>query len=283
MLYITQRIFSSLPLLILQWIGAGIGLIIYIVSPRYRRRLTANLQNAGLISGFKVSPLSAAYQAGMIFADTIWIWRHPKSAISKTTVDDWKQFSDLASNGKGLIILASHMGGFEIIPRIFSQVMKTTVMYKPARKHWINQLMVKSRSYSGVEFVEANLSGVRKIKRALKNGEIIGILADQVPSVADGVWAKFFNQYAYTTSFPYKLTHLNDVATIFMSAERLSYGRGWHVKTKLMARESLKSPIAAATQMNHFFEQHIMQKPHQYMWSYNRYKTPLGASKAPLD
>jgi KDO2-lipid IV(A) lauroyltransferase len=282
MLFQLQRLISSLPLVVLQWIGAGVGLIIFIVSPRYRNCLIANLQNAAHVSGFKPSRIRAACEAGMMLADTLWIWRHPKSSILKTTVDNWKLFSDLAANGRGVIVLGSHLGGFEIIPRIFSQGMKTTVMYKPARKKWVNTLMVKSRSHSGVNFVEANLGGVRKIKRALKNGELVGILADQVPSVADGVWAKFFNQYAYTSSFPYKLTHLNDVSTLFVSAERLSFGRGWHVKTRLMARGPLKSPLEAATQMNNFFEQHIIEKPHQYMWSYNRYKRPAGAISSPI-
>ncbi len=283
MLYFIQRVCSSFPLIILQFIGAGIGLVIYLVSPKYRNRLRTNLYNAALVSDFKPSPLRAACEAGMMFADMLWIWRHPKGVILKITVDDWKQFSDLASNGKGLIILSTHMGGFEIIPRIFSQGIRTTVMYKPARKNWVNDLMVKSRLHSGVDFVEANLGGVRKIKRALKNGEVVGILADQVPSVADGVWAKFFNQYAYTTSFPFKLTRLNDVSTIFMSAERLSYGRGWFVKTKVMARTlSSSSSLAAATQMNDYFEQQILSKPNQYMWSYNRYKRPVGADLAPI-
>ena len=282
MLYIILRLFSALPLFLLQWIGAVIGLLIYGVSPKYRRRLNQNLNNAALKSGFKPSPLKAACQSGMMFADTLWIWRHPHGAIAKTTVDDWEQFNRLSTNGNGLIILASHMGGFEIIPRIFSQGMKTTIMYKPARKAWVNTLMVKSRHHPGVDFVEANLGGVRKIKRALKNGEVVGILADQVPSVADGVWAKFFDQFAYTTSFPFKLTRLNNVSTIFVSAERLSFGKGWLVKTQLMLEDFPKCSSAAATQMNGFFEKQITAKPHQYMWSYNRYKRPSGAELAPV-
>ena len=110
-------------------------------------------------------------------------------------------------------------------------------MYRPARKTWVNDLMVRGRQHPGVEFVQANLGGVRKIKRALSNGEIIGIVADQVPSVADGVWAKFFNQYAYTSSFPIKLTRNCDATTLFMSSERLSFGRGWRIKSKVMMQK----------------------------------------------
>lgn len=281
MSYFILRLFSSLPLLLLQFIGAGVGLLVYVGSPKYRVRLNANLLNAANFSGFIASPWKAASNSGMMFADTLWIWRHPNSALKKVTIDDLAQTIDLSQNGRGLIILAPHLGGFEIVPRIFAEHMKATVMYRPARKPWMNRLMLKSRLHPQMEFVEPDLAGVRKIKRALQNGEVVGILADQVPSVGDGIWAKFFNQYAYTTSFPAKLARHNNVATLFVSAERLDFGRGWHIKTELMTESYPECPIAACTVMNGFFEKMITSKPSQYLWSYNRYKRPIGAILAP--
>ena len=35
--------------------------------------------------------------------------------------------------------------------------------------------------------------------------------------------------------------------------------------------------------MNHYFEEMILSKPHQYMWSYNHYKRPVGAEMAPIE
>ncbi len=282
MLYFLLRLFSSLPLAVSQIIGAGIGLLVYWFSPRYRARLNANYRSAATFLGIHSAPWKVAAESGMIFADTLWIWRHPNAAKDKVIVDNLDQIIKLATNGKGLIILASHLGGFEIVPRFFAQHMKATVMYRPARKSWVNDLMLKSREHSQIDFVMANLAGVRKIKRALKNGEVVGILADQVPSVGDGVWAKFFNQYAYTTTFPVKLTRKNEVATIFVSAERLGFGQGWAIKHRLMTEEYPECPIKACTLMNQFFEESIASKPHQYMWSYNRYKSPLGAKLAPV-
>ena len=243
MLYFILRLFSSLPLLLLQFIGAGVGLLVYGLSPKYRARLNANLLSAANFSGFISSPWKVASNSGMMFADTLWIWRHPKAALKKATIEDLDQIISLSRNGQGLIILASHLGGFEIVPRIFAEHMKATVMYRPARKSWVNILMLKSRLHPRIEFVESNLGGVRKIKRALQNGEVVGILADQVPSAGDGLWAKFFNQYAYTTSFPVKLTRQNNVSTLFVSAERLRFGRGWHVKTELMMEKCIPSAL----------------------------------------
>jgi KDO2-lipid IV(A) lauroyltransferase len=224
-----------------------------------------------------------AAESGMMFADTLWIWRHPKSSINKVTIENLNQVIELSKNGKGLVVLASHLGGFEIVPRIFSEHTRATVMYRPARKKWVNELMLKSRKHSEIEFVEANIGGVRQIKRALVKGEVVGLLADQVPNVGDGVWAKFFNQYAYTTSFPIKLTRQANVAILFVGAERLGLGKGWLIKSRLMTKAFPNCLVDACTEMNHYFEEMILSKPHQYMWSYNRYKRPAGAEMAPIE
>ena len=283
MLYYILRFFSSLPLAAIQIIGAGIGLLVYLFSPRYRRRLYKNYQSAAHYSGFQLTPWRVAAESGMMFADTLWIWRHPKTSINKVAIENLDQVIELSKNGKGLIVLASHLGGFEIVPRIFAEHTRATVMYRPARKRWVNELMLKSRKHAEIEFVEANIYGVRQIKRALVKGEVVGLLADQVPNVGDGVWAKFFNQYAYTTSFPIKLTRQANVAILFVGAERLGLGKGWLIKSRLMTEAFPNCLVDACTEMNHYFEEMILSKPHQYMWSYNRYKRPAGAEMAPIE
>lgn len=281
MLYFLLRALSSLPLFLIQIIGAIVGAMTYLISPSYRARFNVNITGAAKYAGFRASPLRAACESGMMFADTLWIWRYPKSAIKKVKLQDLENIISLSKKGQGLIILAAHLGGFEIVPRIFAEHLKATVMYRPARKKWLNKLMTRSREHPRMEFVEANLGGVRQIKRALKNGEVIGILADQVPSVSDGVWAKFFNRYAYTTSFPIKLARQKNVTTVFVSAERLSFGRGWALRSKVLEQEYPEDFTQACTLMNKYFEDLIISKPNQYMWSYNRYKRPTGAELPP--
>lgn len=257
--------------------------MIYLFSPRYQQRLYKNYQSAANYSGFQLTPWRVAAESGMMFSDTLWIWRHQKSSFNKVTIENLDQVIELSKNGKGLIVLVSHLGGFEIVPRIFAEHTRATVMYRQARKKWVNELMLKSRQHSEIVFVEANIYGVRQIKRALVKGEVVGLLADQVPNVGDGVWAKFFNQYAYTTSFPIKLARQANVAVLFVEAERLGLGKGWHIKSRLMTEAFPDSLVDACTKMNHYFEEMILSKPHQYMWSYNHYKRPVGAEMAPIE
>ena len=136
MFYFILRLFSSLPLAVLQITGAGVGLLVYVSSTRYRSRLNLNHRSAATFSGFKPTPWKVAVESGMMFADTLWIWRHPKGALDKVTTDNLDQIIKLAKNGKGLIILPAHLGGFELVPRFFAENIKATVMYSPARKFW---------------------------------------------------------------------------------------------------------------------------------------------------
>jgi KDO2-lipid IV(A) lauroyltransferase len=67
-----------------------------------------------------------------------------------------------------------------------------------------------------------------------------------------------------------------------VSAERLGFGQGWAIKHRLLMEDYPECPEKACTLMNQFFEESIASKPQQYMWSYNRYKRPLGAKLAPV-
>ncbi|WP_255408145.1 lysophospholipid acyltransferase family protein [Polynucleobacter brandtiae] len=275
-LFFLLRLFSALPLAILQIVGGAVGIVVYWSSPRYRARLNTNLTSAADLHRFKPQYLKAAISAGMMFGDSLWIWRHQDAVLAKTKIENRDELIYLASNKNGLIVLAPHFGGFEIIPHIFTQEIKTTVMYRPARLSWINQLMTKSRHSSKIQYVPADINGVRLVRRALNNGEVVGIVADQVPSARDGVWATFFNQSAYTTNFPYKLSQKSQAVIIYITAERLALGKGWRFHTQLAKPQPPNDPVFAANEMNNAFEEMILLNPTQYLWSYNRYKNPFG-------
>jgi len=180
------------------------------------------------------------------------------------------------------VMLTPHLGGFEIIPRILATHFPATILYRPARQEWLNNLIEEQRAYPNMHFVPTNLQGVRKMVKALQEGEAIGILPDQVPSGGDGVWVKFFNRYAYTTPLPARLANRNQTPVILFSAIRKSLGQGWTIKAHRLASFS-DDAHHAATQMNQAIEAVILEAPEQFIWSYNRYKHPEGAELPPQE
>jgi Kdo2-lipid IVA lauroyltransferase/acyltransferase len=129
--------------------------------------------------------------------------------------------------------------------------------------------------------VPATMQGVREFVRALRRGEGIGMLPDQAPKEGDGVWAPFFGRMAYTVTLPGKLAFPNDVPVILTAGERLPRGRGWRVHYIRVPGPLPPTAEAQAALFNAAMETLIRRFPQQYLWGYNRYKTPRGAPPAP--
>ena len=273
---------GGLPLWLAQLLGGCGGIIALLFSKQFRELFNKNYSRAMALHGIKQRPLIAAAASGMLFMDSLWIWYNPKKALTKTQFINWEMVDKAIQHGRGLIILSPHLGGFEIIPRYIAQHFPATIMFRPARQEWLNEIVVLGRAYPNINFVPANLQGVRAMTRTLKEGGAIALLPDQVPSSGDGVWASFFNQNAYTTTLPARLSNRNQTPVILFSAIRKSLGQGWVVEVRLLEPFSENSE-KAALQMNQAIEEAILKAPEQFIWSYNRYKHPEGALLPPED
>ena len=271
---------GGLPLWLAQLLGGCGGIIALLFSKQFRELFNKNYSCAMALHGIKQRPLIAAAASGMLFMDSLWIWYNPKKALTKTQFINWEMVDKAIQHGRGLIILSPHLGGFEIIPRYIAQHFPATIMFRPARQEWLNEIVVLGRAYPNINFVPANLQGVRAMTRTLKEGGAIALLPDQVPSSGDGVWASFFNQNAYTTTLPARLANRNQTPVILFSAIRKSLGQGWVVEVRLLEPFSENSE-KAAVQMNQAIEEAILKAPEQFIWSYNRYKHPEGALLPP--
>ena len=271
---------GGLPLWLAQLLGGCGGIIALLFSKQFRELFNKNYSRAMALHGIKQRPLIAAAASGMLFMDSLWIWYNPKKALTKTQFINWEMVDKAIQHGRGLIILSPHLGGFEIIPRYIAQHFPATIMFRPARQEWLNEIVVLGRAYPNMNFVPANLQGVRAMTRTLKEGGAIALLPDQVPSSGDGVWASFFNQNAYTTTLPARLANRNQTPVILFSAIRKSLGQGWVVEVRLLEPFSENSE-KAAVQMNQAIEEAILKAPEQFIWSYNRYKHPEGALLPP--
>ena len=96
------------------------------------------------------------------------------------------------------------------------------------------------------------------------------------------MWADFFGKAAYTMTLSAKLHQMSGAPIILSYAERLPFGRGFVIRFVPFEEELGNSPGQQAQAINAAMEKLIAQCPSQYIWSYNRYKTPPGVS-APGD
>ncbi len=271
------NILGYLPLKYLQYVGSFMGLLTYYFSARDKELILANLSLAKEQYHFKASPVEVAKSAGKMLTDSLWIWKHPENALALTELINWEVVERAINEGRGLLMLTPHLGTFEMIPRVLAEHFPATIIYKPAKQQWLNTLIEEGRSHPRMNFVPANMQGVRQIARALTRGEAVGILPDQVPGNGEGVWASFFGRPAYTAVLPAKIALKNNIPTIVFSAIRKPEGKGWSIYATRITEPFQADPLLAARQLNLFLEQLIIKDPEQYLWMYNRYKQPIGA------
>ncbi len=268
---------SRWPLRWLHGLGAAMGWAAYWLSPTYRRRLQAHVAQVG------VSPTAARAAiagAGRMVAELPRLWLGGAASVPLRCVGNDLVDAALAQ-GRGLVLLTPHLGCFEITAQAYAlnhgAQHPITVLYRPAKQAWLRELMAGSRDRPGMTAVPAELSGVRQMMRALKRGDTVGLLPDQVPPEGMGVWAPFFGREAYTMTLAARLAQQSGAAVLLTWGERLAAGQGYVVHYQALP-EALPSDVQAqaesAAVVNRAMEQLIMRCPEQYLWGYHRYKLP---------
>ena len=271
---------AVLPLALVQVIGSFLGMLAYVGSKQYRSLFRPQYEAVVRVRGLPFKLWEAVRASGMLFSDSLWIWRNPQKALALVDVQNWDLVETAINEGHGLVMLTPHLGGFEIIPRVLAQHFPATILYRPSRQEWLNEVVEEGRAYPNMHFVPTNLNGVRQMTRALTRGEAIGILPDQVPSGGEGVWVPLFGRPAYTTPLPARLANRNNTPVVMFTAKRKGIGRGWLMQAIRLAPLSEDASIAAA-ELNIAIENAVLVAPEQFIWSYNRYKHPAGAELPP--
>lgn len=272
------RLLSRCPLWFLHALGAAVGWLSWALSPSYRRRIRENRALAGL-HGWQ--GMGAVGHAGRMIAELPWLWlRAPDRPLGTRVRWEGEQHVLDVPPQQGLIFLTPHMGCFEVTAQAYAERFAAshgaiTVLYRPARKPWMREIVAASRDRPNLEAAPATLSGVRQMLRALRQGQTVGLLPDQVPPQGQGVWAPFFGKPAYTMTLAQRLALQTGAAVLLVWGERLPWGRGYVVHVRPGPQiPADSSPECAAELINQSMQALILESPDQYLWGYNRYKSP---------
>lgn len=267
------RFFSSLPLWLLHALGAAMGWVVFAASPTYRRRFLTNTSLAGYSFG---AVRAAVAHAGRMVAELPRLWLGaplPSSLQGEACVEAAYEA------GRGVMFLTPHQGCFELsvqaaMRRWGAERGPITVLYRPARQAWLASVMESARNRPGIQAVPTTLAGVRQMIKALRRGEAVGLLPDQVPPEGQGQWTPFFGRDAYTMTLAVRLAQQTGAAVVLVRCERLPAGRGFVTHFERLAQPLSAQLDTAVLQINQAMEHLIRQCPEQYLWGYARYKKP---------
>jgi len=269
------RLAGKLPLPLLHALGGVLGWVTYGMSPTYRRNLCANLRQAGYTDARVRREAIAAAGKMLCEVPALWFRPHAKVAALVCEAQGMEEALAVRAQGRAIVFLTPHIGCFEITAQYIALRVPLTVLYRPPKMSWLEPLMLEGRSRPNVRLVPADLSGVRAVFRALKAGEAVGFLPDQVPGEGEGDWAEFFGRPAYTMTLAAKLAEREGVRCFLVFGRRLPRGRGYAIRFRPLP-EKIEGE-SATRRLNRALEELVRECPGQYLWGYNRYKVPKGA------
>jgi KDO2-lipid IV(A) lauroyltransferase len=214
---------------------------------------------------------------GAFAADTVLTPRIMGNGIDELiTAEGLEHLDSLSRNNEGAILLTAHFGNWELLAAwVAKRGYKIKVIAAPQTNQWINRLIADMRKGAGYESIERG-NHTREILRALANGYSIGVLIDQDTKV-DGVFVKFFSQWAHTPVGPVRLAlkYGLKIIPIFI---HLRSDDTYHVAVKgplplAVTGDKRRDLIVNTQRCSDACEAIIRQHPEQWLWMMRRWKT----------
>jgi len=271
------KLTASLPLGFIHLLGRVIGKLTWITNSRIRRIAEKNIQ----LCFPELNPQQQTQlvrqilnETGKVILEVGKMWHSgPEKTLNLIHgAENEHLIQQAQQQGRGVILAVPHYGSWEIANLYCANHYPMTSMYAPSENSGIDQLIRKARQRTGGKLVPTDSSGIRAMSKALKNNELVFMLPDQSPR-DNGQFTDFFDQPCYTMTLLPKLAKKTNAVVLYTYAKRLDDSSGF----KLIFREASQDLATlelddALTQMNLDIEKLIRETPHQYQWTYKRFK-----------
>ncbi|MDP4549089.1 lysophospholipid acyltransferase family protein [Marinobacter sp. MDS2] len=270
------RLVSFLPLRAAQFIGKWLGLLGWAMNGRSRKTTDTNIRIClPELSSAEQRQLSKDSMAhtGMTAAEIPLMWEWPvEKCLGLIKETRGLELVDKAmASDKGLILLAPHIGNWELIGLLFSSRYKMASLYSPPHIKEFEEYMIRVRSRVGSELVRGDRRGLLRLMGILKEGGVAGILPDQSPRGKTNAYAPFFGMEVRTMTLVNKLMLKTGANVLVAFAERLPQSNGFRIIVEEAAPGNADAdPVVAATALNKSVEKVVRMAPAQYQWEYKR-------------
>jgi len=201
-----------------------------------------------------------------------WLWQPERLLRRVRRIVGEEYLQAAVAGGKGTIVLAPHLGNWELLNLHLCKYYPVTSMYQESKRAEVNDMVRQARQRSGARLVPADVGGVRAMLLALRAGEVVSMLPDQVPPDTHGKFAPFFGEPALTMTLVTSLIQRTGAKAIFAYC-KLVRGGDYEI-VFLPADENIYASDSATAlpALNKSIEQCVLDCPEQYQWAYKRYK-----------
>ena len=189
------------------------------------------------------------------------------------------------AEGKGVLFVTGHVGNFELMARRVARLgHPCKTIAREASDPRTTAFIEGLRASGSIKTVwRGSPTAAREMLRALKSGELLGMLIDQDTRV-QGVFVDFFGKPAHTPRAPGDLAVRTGAAVVLGFIEQKPEG-GHRVRISRIRPPSTgdreADALALTAAMSRAIEEAIRQTPHAWVWMHQRWKTRPEPGAAP--
>lgn len=203
----------------------------------------------------------------------VWMkpWNEVASLIKEA--DGVELIKKAQGEGRGVILLAPHLGNWEVIGLHLATLGSTVSLYEPPKIAALGPVIEESRQSSGAILVPTNSRGLAKLLKSVKSGGIAGILPDQVPpELNSGENSLFMGISCFTGTLASNIIRRTGALAIFGFAQRVP--GGFVVRYELAEPDIYSEDTALSlAALNRGVEVCLSYCAEQYQWEYKRFRT----------
>jgi Kdo2-lipid IVA lauroyltransferase/acyltransferase len=274
----TLAFLAALPFTVAQRLGNAGGILLYLFPNPLRKVVYCNIKHCfPQLSRKEQNRLVRKSLMSMMCSVTEygawWGWEPERVAPLIKSVTGEEHIQAAQKEGKGILILAPHLGSWEVAKGYIPSRYPCSVLYRPLRIRPMEAFIKNARQRGGSELLPLSRQGLREAYAKLDKGELVAILPDQVPGKRGGVFAPFFGLPAWTMTFAPKLAQKKQPAVFWGYGVRLGPGKGFNLHFEPVHPDIFHPDLTtAATAMNADIQSIVEKYPEQYQWTYKRFK-----------
>lgn len=283
-LLVLVRLAAVLPRPLAQSVFAGVGLVAWATFTRDRQRIAAHLALA-------VPGLGAVERARFVrrffvdaarnLADAMrFLGRPGHDLLTLVDVEGEEHLTTPLRDGRGIVAVTGHIGAWELLGGYLVQRgIPVTVIARPLKDLRFEAMIGTLRRRLGVRVVHET-GDLRGVFRALRRGEVLGLLIDQGRRWP-GLCVPFFGRPAHVTTAPAEIARRTGAALIPMSIRQHGLRHRITVLPAVDVDWERPGAIAAATAtLARAVESLIWRCPTQWAWTYGLWSTGAGSAAA---
>ena len=280
-LMMMSRLIRLLPYDVLLFLGRVFGNLYYLLVKKQRERAVAQMMPALEISEPEARKLVRASFVNLArnMFDILYMPNLNEKNLSQfVTIDHLERMRAALDEGHGVVVLTGHVGTWEWLSAAFTlNNMPVTAIAKLQPNAEYSRVLDDLRATIRVEIFNRGTNELRAAGRALKEGKILGFLADQ-DAGPGGAFINFLNKTASTPMGPAVFSRRFNAPVVPAFIIRQPNGRHLVKIFEVMHFEDTGDTDADllrfTEQMTKILEQVIRENPTQWLWFQKRWNTP---------